>query len=253
MQCSIFTNHSVQVWQRSFHPAACGDRVLAVRKNGLTHLLVADGCGKGPEAAALARQLETVAAPDLGRPLSLAVLRRWNHALLQCVPPRRFVAVTVLELDERAGEVRVWNAGNPPALRVAADGSVASMRSTGPPLGILTNDMLPDPGVAVFRPQPGETLLAFTDGLTEQRIGGRSFGEGTVLDVLAGAGRRNPLEAVKRSVMAMIASGTPLADDLTVVQMSWAARSSQSRAMSTCSVVPSTAAQSPPPRDSVAA
>lgn len=214
--------YTLQGWQESFCPRACGDRVFTVSGPRYTHVVVADGCGKGAEAAEIARRFESIASHDLGRRLSTAVLRRWNTQLSAAMPRLRFVTLTVVELAHACDEVRVYNAGNPAALLIGADGTIACINSNGPPLGILPDEMLPDFTVARLRLRCGDRLLVHTDGLSEQPCNGSCFGEHALLSALQGQmGRCEPLAAVCGAMRHLLASGAAIGDDITAVQIGW--------------------------------
>ncbi|MEX2177768.1 MAG: SpoIIE family protein phosphatase [Gemmatimonadaceae bacterium] len=77
-----------------------------------------------------------------------------------------FATVFLAVLDPAYGTVNYVNAGHEPALIIGPDGSMRELRPTGPALG-----MMPD---GVFKAgkgtlEPGATLFAFTDGLSEAR------------------------------------------------------------------------------------
>lgn len=77
-----------------------------------------------------------------------------------------FATVFMSVLDPYNGALDYLNAGHEPALIIAPGGGTRELRPTGPALGLM-----PD---AVFRAEkanlePGQTLLAFTDGLVEAR------------------------------------------------------------------------------------
>jgi phosphoserine phosphatase RsbU/P len=67
-------------------------------------------------------------------------------------------------LDPVTGEITYCNAGHPPAVLLRANGQVEELGCGGPLLGALTSPSFTN-GTAVL--QPGDTLLGYSDGITE--------------------------------------------------------------------------------------
>lgn len=78
-------------------------------------------------------------------------------------------------LDPATGILHYVNAGHEPPFIVAADGVRRRLETTGPVLGLFPGA---DFSVGECRLEPGETLFAYTDGVTEaQNMNGELFGE----------------------------------------------------------------------------
>ncbi|MFF7363506.1 SpoIIE family protein phosphatase [Streptomyces sp. NPDC008125] len=135
-----------------------------------------DVCGKGPQAAAVtALTRHTLRAAALHDPDPISALSTLNTVLYERysgIEPRYCTAVFgVLEPGPATGQVDVHLAsgGHPPALVLRADGRADYLPTPG---GLLVG-VLPDPAfvTADTRLAPGDTLLLYTDGLTEARTG----------------------------------------------------------------------------------
>ncbi|WP_328719628.1 SpoIIE family protein phosphatase [Streptomyces sp. NBC_00247] len=134
-----------------------------------------DVCGKGPQAAAVtALTRHTLRAAALHDPDPVSALSTLNTVLYERYSsgpdPRYCTAVFgVLAPGPAAGEVDVHLAsgGHPPALVLRAGGGAEYLPTPG---GLLVG-VLPDPAfvTADTRLTPGDTLLLYTDGLTEAR------------------------------------------------------------------------------------
>ncbi|WP_329448247.1 SpoIIE family protein phosphatase (plasmid) [Streptomyces sp. NBC_01426] len=135
-----------------------------------------DVCGKGPQAAAVTSltryTLRAAALHDPDPVSALTTLNRVLHERYSAGDPRYCTAIFgTLETDPGTGQVTVHLAsgGHPPALVLRADGTADFLPTSGGLLvGILPN--------APFTPAtttlaPGDTLLLYTDGLTEARTG----------------------------------------------------------------------------------
>jgi serine phosphatase RsbU (regulator of sigma subunit) len=133
-------------------------------------MVVGDVCGKGVPAAkstALARYTVRAQAHRQMRPsLILAAL---NQALLDWLTdePRFLTAVYATVRSTAAGaSVQISSAGHPLALVRRADGRVQELGRPGTLLGLL-----PDPELHDSRSmlRAGDSLIMFTDGVTEAR------------------------------------------------------------------------------------
>ncbi|MFG3280514.1 PP2C family protein-serine/threonine phosphatase [Streptomyces sp. NPDC048111] len=136
-----------------------------------------DVCGKGPQAAALTSLTRyTLRAAALHDPDPVATLTTLNRVLHERYAasgdPRYCTAVFgTLETDAVTGQVAVHLAsgGHPPVVVLRADGTAAYLPTPG---GLLVG-ILPSAPFATASTvlAPGDTLLLYTDGLTEARTG----------------------------------------------------------------------------------
>ncbi|MFF7364984.1 SpoIIE family protein phosphatase [Streptomyces sp. NPDC008125] len=133
-----------------------------------------DVCGKGPQAAAvtsLARYtLRAAALHDADPVTALTTLNTVLHERYAS-GEGRFCTVVFGTLEPGDGHVDVHLAsgGHPSALIQRADGSADYLPTPG---GLLVGVMPQAPFTAArTRLLPGDTLLLYTDGLTEARIG----------------------------------------------------------------------------------
>ena len=154
-------------------------------------MVVGDVCGKGVPAAkstALARYTLRAEAHRETRPrLILAAL---NQALLEWLTddPRFLTAIYATVRPTLAGaSVQISSGGHPLALVHRADGRVQALGRPGTLLGIL-----PDPDLYDSRGllRAGDSLVLFTDGVTEARgqAGHDMYGEDRLRDVISGLG-----------------------------------------------------------------
>ncbi len=139
-------------------------------------LVVGDVSGKGVPAAAvtgLVREVIRVLVKD-GRPLP-AVLASLNETLSE--RSERYCTLALAAVDTRGPgpdvEVTLYLAGHDRPLVLHADGRVSSAGRWGTALG-LVSPVTCQPARLVLH--PGETLVFFTDGVTERRNGQEFFG-----------------------------------------------------------------------------
>ena len=140
-----------------------GDYFQVRRDAGRTVAFVADVSGKGIQAAMLLAALKAVFnATSAARIEPGAALRAFNRSLQGLVMSEMFATAWLAVLADDGG-VCYASAGHEPALRRAAGGALQTLAGGGLPLGVET-----DADVEEFAAQlaPGETLLAYSDGVT---------------------------------------------------------------------------------------
>ncbi|RAK43059.1 stage II sporulation protein E [Actinoplanes lutulentus] len=190
---------------------------VVVRDDGTVAALIGDVCGRGVDAAALTGMARhTLAAlVDERLPASRAMSRL--NARLRLDGSWRFVTAGVAMLRP-AGEnfdVQWLSAGHPAPILLRRDAPPRRGRGGGVPLGIL-----PEPrfGRSRVRLAPGDTLVIFTDGLTESRDPqGRMFEDGALTETLDQL-RDAPVETLVNELSrAAAAYGDARADDIAVL------------------------------------
>jgi sigma-B regulation protein RsbU (phosphoserine phosphatase) len=164
--------------------------------DGRWGLFVGDVCGKGAGAAvvtSLARY--TLRAAVAHDPDPVGVLTELNTALRRQAtdPAHRFCSVVVGVLAPTADgcDVVLAAGGHPPPALVRADGTAAFAYVDG---GQVVG-LLPEPTFVptALHLAPGDTLLLYTDGLTEARVDpDNRYDESDLLEFLAG---RAPVSA----------------------------------------------------------
>jgi PAS domain S-box-containing protein len=162
--------------------------------------VVGDVCGTGPAAVAV-----TAAARHALHGLSVhatgpaETLRGLNATLRADVRDRRpFLTAVTLRIQPTAAAVRVTIAcaGHPLPLRVRPDGTVQAVGEPGTLLGVFDEVEVTDHTVELT---DGESLVLYTDGLTEARgHDGSLFGEERLADSLAATAGRTADEIVRR-------------------------------------------------------
>lgn len=127
-----------------------------------------DVAGKGVEAASLtAMAVHSLRAYALHGSTPGAVLRLLNAAVCAQTSPERFMTVAYVRLDPRSGRGQLALAGHPAPLRRRADGHVEPLGTAAdPPVGVEAEAAFTEAPVALA---PGESLVLYTDGVTEAR------------------------------------------------------------------------------------
>jgi phosphoserine phosphatase RsbU/P len=180
--------------------------------------IVADAAGKGVSAALFMAVTRTLfrafaaAAPSVG-----ALLSMMNAELARNNDEQFFVTAWVGRLELASGTLTCSNAGHPPALHLTRTGIETRRGSgTGIALGILEDATYPEETATVQR---GDTLLLYTDGVTEAvSPRGELFSERRLRERLEGADRISPAQLVQRigEAVATFTSEASQEDDLTM-------------------------------------
>ncbi len=206
-----------------------GGDFVDVRSSGPDRwtLMVGDVVGKGASAAtltALARHT-TVALTALGWAPS-AVLAEVSRAIAvdeQAAGAEldaRFctVALATVEPVEDGAEVVLSLGGHPRPMLVTGRGEVTEVGVPGSLLGVVEQPELHD---VRLRLQPGESLVMFTDGVTESRRGDDVFGEHRLAGLLARTAGLAPEQLVRRVVdeVRAFAAGADARDDVAVLAL----------------------------------
>lgn len=185
--------------------------------------MVGDVCGKGPEAAKLTALCRyTIRAATLvdddAPPSGLVALL--NRAILANSPDLDFCTIAVVRF-RHAGpgivQATCSVAAHPPILVARSNGRVDSITSFGGLVGVSPDTTYGDVDVELGA---GDSLLLYTDGLTEARARrGHFFGESRLSRLLVDslcASATDTIEAIERE-LAAFQDGAPLRDDVAVL------------------------------------
>jgi len=162
--------YQLEAFYRPFR-AVGGDYfdVIDVSEN-LTLFAMADVSGKGIAAALLASNIQALVRSIAVSEADVAALaRRINQHLSRYTPSDRFATAVFLLLSRDSGEITYVNAGHNPPLLCGARSAIF-MEATGLPLGLFPTSTY-EKHVATLA--PGDTLLLYTDGLTDSVSGER--------------------------------------------------------------------------------
>ena len=163
-------------------------------REGRLALVLADIAGKGVSGALLMANLQAnlrsqcaMAVDDLGRALASV-----NHSFCENTGDAGYATLFFADYDDSSRRLRYANCGHLPPLllcgsggskdQVARTGNVQRLDATSMVVGLF-NDWQCE--VAEVRLAPGDTLVLYTDGITEARSAeGEEFGESRLIDTL---------------------------------------------------------------------
>ncbi len=181
-------------------------------------MVIADVADKGVPAAlfmALSRTL--LRAVGTNRQSPMDTLQRVNTLLLRDTRSDLFVTVWYGLWDAVSGEVCYSSAGHNPPLLIRADGSAEQLEVKGMALGVIPQIPVQEKVVIL---QPGDMLVAYTDGVTEAlRSDNSEFGVLGLKSALVKM-RKRPAQEVANGVLKTIdafAAGEPQFDDITMI------------------------------------
>lgn len=180
-----------------------GDAVAATRSSeGRFYALLADATGHGLTAAISVLPLLAIFYRMAGLDCSVReIVQEFNLQLRESMPVGRFLAATLVCLDERNNRGEIWIGGAPPALLVDPSGHVQrEFTSTQMPLGIADSTEI-DPNPVEFSWLGDSQLVLCSDGLFEaENAAGERFGVARLTAVLAAAPMAGRLEAIQSAL-----------------------------------------------------
>ena len=136
--------------------------------DGSLVFVVADVSGKGVPAAMLMAVTRTILRDLVTTECGPGeALTRANRLLMDNNPESMFVTVALARYDPRTGQLRLANAGHPPPIVLARDGTCRPVgTSTGTVLGVVEDQRV---GEITATLAPGERLVLYTDGVSEAK------------------------------------------------------------------------------------
>lgn len=186
-------------------------------------LCVADVAGKGLPAALVMSNMQATLRALAATGASLpALASRAGELLFAATAPEKYVTAAFAELEPGTGAVTFLGAGHLDNVILRRNGDVERLASSGPPLGLLPPEFPVDAALTGHeaRLDPGDTLVLFSDGLTDaQDADGEEYGEAR-LHALLHEVRAEPPDTLIDRLLASIdafVQGAPQFDDMTVL------------------------------------
>ena len=186
---------------------------------GELFLFFGDAMGKGFAASMIASRLHAVFRTllDLKLPIE-EMLERANRIFCECVLISGYYATLVCCRASSTGTLELINAGHLPPLLLRSGGAERVL-ATGMPLGLFYASKYE---VTHIHLNPGETLLFYTDGVTEARNGrDAEYSPERLASLAIGRSHLAPKELVRacRDDVSAFTSSAPLSDDLTLLAL----------------------------------
>jgi sigma-B regulation protein RsbU (phosphoserine phosphatase) len=212
-------------WQVARHYEAAGPVSgdycdLAPDGDGSLFFMLGDVSGKGVSAAMLMTQLHAMfrSLKSVGLHLT-QIVERASRLLCESSLPTQYATLVCGKADA-AGAVEICNAGHLPVLWLNG-GDVKTVDATGLPVGVFSEQEFSS---HTLRLQPGDSLLLYTDGLSEARdVHGAEYGVERLAKLAPAIRASSPramisacLEDLKR-----FSGGARKSDDLTIMAVRW--------------------------------
>jgi serine phosphatase RsbU (regulator of sigma subunit) len=148
-------------------------------------VVLGDVCGKGQEAAAVTAMVRHgIRLLSLWDDHPASVLGQVNAAMMAQQETTRFVTAVAAHLswDDDCLAVELASAGHPGAVVLRAGGAVSFTAGGGVPLGLFDDGTT---RTEQLRLAPGDTLVLYSDGVTEMRAAsGALYGSARLAEVL---------------------------------------------------------------------
>lgn len=210
-------------WQSYYHYGPCGpvsgdfcDLLECDGNGGGLFFITGDISGKGVAASLLMSHLHAIfrTLVPLGLPLP-ELMTRANAVFSRSTMPAHY-ATLACGFAQPSGVVQVCNAGHCPPV-VLRHGEAVPLAATGLPLGLFAGGEYTAHRIVL---DPGDTLVLYTDGVTEARDGADAEYGFERLSAHLLACRALAPEALAKSCVSDVErflSGAPQHDDLTIM------------------------------------
>ncbi len=190
-------------------------------KDGTHGLVIADVSGHGVSAGMLMSSLQTALqtmAPDTNSPAE--ILERINRFYIHNIRFTTFVTVFLARYDSNDRTLTYVNSGhNPPAIFHRNELGIEWLTRTAPAIGLAEEYF---PRTETVKLSEGDTLLLYTDGVTEAlNLDTEQFGTERLAQFVQNAAdltASDMLQVVRQGITAY-SGDVPLADDLTLVAL----------------------------------
>lgn len=172
-------------WKADFvyepHSVVSGDYCDIIPVDDKVYFILGDVSGKGMAASLLMSNLHAIfhSLAPLGMPLP-ELMSRANHLLAESSPANQFATLVCAKADS-SGNLEIVNAGHLPPVLVK-NNVKGLLDFAGLPLGMFADARFATTNVSLH---PGDSLVLFTDGVTETVNGdGQEFGVENLLDAI---------------------------------------------------------------------
>jgi sigma-B regulation protein RsbU (phosphoserine phosphatase) len=210
-------------WEVCYHYQPLGlvsgdycDVVTHQNESEDVYFALGDVSGKGVAACMLMSQLHAIFRTLVASGLTVqALVERASRVFCQSTISSLF-ATLVLVRAGQSGEIEVCNAGHCPAL-LQQGGAVIELGATGVPLGLFCEGAYPTQNAEMAC---GDTLLLYTDGVSEARSANEEeYGAERLKELAAPSSALSAQALVAACIEDLdgFRAGAPLLDDLTIM------------------------------------
>lgn len=176
---------------------------FSCQADGQLAMLVGDASGKGLAAALMMASVQAslrTAAVFSGDDLA-SLLRVVNAQACASSHADRYATLFYAVLDQSERTLRYVNAGHNPPVVLHGDGSIDWLEPSGAPVGLFPDATWQERAI---RLQPGDRVVAYTDGVTEAfSPSGEEWGVEGLLQAADSGGLKSAIELVRSIFHAM--------------------------------------------------
>jgi len=188
------------------------------RPDGTCLIVIADVSGKGYAAALLMSNIQAIVTTLASQEYKLnEIVPVINQSVINTSVRGRFLTIALLQLDPAREQIEYINCGHNPPIVMQQNKEVKLLGEAGPVLGVLDHYTC-EINTTDFN--PGDTLLAYTDGLSELRNeAGNQLGTEKIIEVLGMSAHLTP-DFIKNFILSMTENhigNAELSDDLSFV------------------------------------
>lgn len=185
-------------------------------KNGDIYFNLGDVSGKGVNAALLMAKTSSLfrcLGKRIGSPGEL--LYEVNNELCETSVHGMFVTMVAGLYSPVSGQIKLVNAGNPPALLFSEDGLCREFEATAPPLGVMQNTLYTEYDINLHN----GSLYIYSDGVTEGYVDDNTMLELSGLFKMIATIDKNltAQERLQTIVNPFLQTSQPLRDDVTLL------------------------------------
>ena len=139
-----------------------------------------------------------------------------NRLFYENTPDSSYATLFFAAYDDRSRRMRYVNCGHLPPLLLRHEGAMERLPSTSTVLGLFADW---DCTIAETHLEPGDSLVIYTDGVTEALSDrGEEFGEPRLMSLTQANNRMGPEDLLQAVVNAVLSfSGREREDDITLV------------------------------------
>ena len=184
--------------------------------------VLGDVSGKGVSASMLMTHLHAMFRGLIGLQFNVnQLVEKANRVFCESTLSSHY-ATLISGFAKSDGQVEIANAGHWPSLLVGKD-RLEWLGSTGIPIGLFCEAKYQ---VKRIQLQPGDTILLYTDGLTEASNNIIEYGEARLQSIASSLGSSDPKTLVNAclSDLRKFLNGSTQSDDLTLMAIQWSSR-----------------------------
>ncbi len=186
--------------------------------NGNCAVCLGDVSGKGLPAALLMANLQASlrSHSNVGTSVSECIVKSNKH-LFQSTGAEKFATLFYGVLDVNNHTLSYCNAGHEPPFLISADREPVRLKEGGTMIGIMENFLFQEASVEF---KPGDTLVAYSDGVSEAMSNDKEqFGEDRLTELLVNNFSANAHDLIDTMIKAVRAHAgkAPQFDDITML------------------------------------